>query len=143
MKWKMRELLPKQLLFPVFMWCFLWPPSLGFSWTQTRWLGVVEAAAGTAVLRADVSPSSDVCDNCGGTGRLGDGVVSVECPVCDGTGKPTGHAGHSFRQACPTCDTPDTISKSPALPGMAAPAVKQDAATSGGGSFKRRLFRRR
>lgn len=33
------------------------------------------------------SPVGDKCDNCGGTGRLGDGTVSVKCPVCDGTGK--------------------------------------------------------
>jgi DnaJ-class molecular chaperone len=28
-----------------------------------------------------------VCDNCSGTGKLGDGTVSVICPVCNGTGK--------------------------------------------------------
>lgn len=27
------------------------------------------------------------CDNCDGTGRLGDGTVSVPCPVCGGDGK--------------------------------------------------------
>ena len=32
-------------------------------------------------------PESDVCDNCGGTGQVGDGRVSVVCPVCNGTGK--------------------------------------------------------
>ena len=26
------------------------------------------------------------CRNCNGTGKLSDGSVSVECPVCDGTG---------------------------------------------------------
>jgi hypothetical protein len=30
---------------------------------------------------------STVCDNCNGTGKLGDGTVFVKCPVCDGTGK--------------------------------------------------------
>lgn len=30
---------------------------------------------------------ADSCPNCKGTGRLGDGTVSVECPACDGTGK--------------------------------------------------------
>ena len=30
---------------------------------------------------------SDKCENCGGRGKLGDGVVAVECPVCKGTGK--------------------------------------------------------
>ena len=34
-----------------------------------------------------VTPAGDVCSNCKGTGKLGDGTVSVRCPVCDGTGK--------------------------------------------------------
>jgi len=33
------------------------------------------------------SPLGDQCENCHGTGRLGDGTVSVTCPVCNGTGK--------------------------------------------------------
>ena len=33
------------------------------------------------------TPSSDRCDNCNGTGKVGDGRVSVVCPICDGTGK--------------------------------------------------------
>jgi DnaJ-class molecular chaperone len=33
------------------------------------------------------TPASDKCDNCGGTGKLGDGRIEVKCPVCDGTGK--------------------------------------------------------
>lgn len=32
---------------------------------------------------------SSVCENCSGTGKLGDGTVSVTCPVCNGTGKTT------------------------------------------------------
>ena len=32
-------------------------------------------------------PVSDKCENCNGTGRVGDGTVFVKCPVCDGTGK--------------------------------------------------------
>lgn len=34
-------------------------------------------------------PESDECENCGGSGKVGDGRVFVECPVCDGTGKKT------------------------------------------------------
>lgn len=33
------------------------------------------------------TPDQDACPNCGGRGRLGDGVVTVTCPVCNGTGK--------------------------------------------------------
>ena len=32
-------------------------------------------------------PDGDRCENCGGRGTVGDGRVSVTCPVCDGTGK--------------------------------------------------------
>lgn len=35
------------------------------------------------------NPSPTTCPNCNGTGKLGDGRVSVVCPVCDGTGKVT------------------------------------------------------
>lgn len=34
------------------------------------------------------APVSEVCENCNGTGRVGDSRVSVTCPVCKGTGKP-------------------------------------------------------
>lgn len=33
------------------------------------------------------TPSSDECDNCNGTGKIGDGRIVLECPVCKGTGK--------------------------------------------------------
>jgi len=49
-----------------------------------------------AVLRdrAEVHPSpkppaSDRCENCAGTGIIGDGRVKVQCPECRGTGKKT------------------------------------------------------
>lgn len=32
-------------------------------------------------------PASDKCENCNGTGKVGDGRVFVKCPECDGTGK--------------------------------------------------------
>lgn len=32
-------------------------------------------------------PQPGKCDNCNGTGRLGDGTVSVPCPVCGGDGR--------------------------------------------------------
>ena len=32
-------------------------------------------------------PVGDKCENCNGTGKVGDGRVFVKCPVCDGTGK--------------------------------------------------------
>ena len=32
------------------------------------------------------APGPTKCDNCNGTGRVGDGRVSVPCPVCGGDG---------------------------------------------------------
>lgn len=114
----------KTLLF-VLLLLLAYSPCYCYAWTGREWLGVIEAVAGTVVLRASDTPSSDICENCNGTGELGDGVVSVKCPVCDGTGKPA------------------TIKADPIHPRMEAPAVKQDAATSGGGTYKRGLLRRR
>jgi hypothetical protein len=33
------------------------------------------------------APDDDKCQNCNGTGKVGDGRVSVKCRVCNGTGK--------------------------------------------------------
>jgi hypothetical protein len=33
------------------------------------------------------TPASDKCENCDGTGKLGDGRIVTVCPVCKGTGK--------------------------------------------------------
>ena len=48
-----------------------------------------ETARMVVKLRAtpDATPKV-VCSNCGGSGKLGDGKISVTCPVCNGTGKP-------------------------------------------------------
>lgn len=35
------------------------------------------------------APASDQCDNCDGTGKIGDGRIVMTCPVCKGTGKKT------------------------------------------------------
>ena len=32
-------------------------------------------------------PESDACENCNGTGRIGDGKIIMTCPECRGTGK--------------------------------------------------------
>jgi len=38
---------------------------------------------------APPSPSPDAgrCDNCNGTGKIGDGKIAHTCPACKGTGK--------------------------------------------------------
>ncbi len=40
---------------------------------------------------------SDVCGNCDGTGKIGDGRIVLECPACKGTGKKP--------KTAPTCTT--------------------------------------
>lgn len=34
-------------------------------------------------------PVSGKCDNCNGTGKIGDGRIVMVCPSCNGTGKKT------------------------------------------------------
>ena len=54
---------------------------------------VADMACETARMAVKLSqemtpaPASDKCDNCGGTGKIGDGRIVVTCPVCKGTGK--------------------------------------------------------
>jgi hypothetical protein len=33
------------------------------------------------------APASDACENCNGTGKVGDGRIMNTCQVCKGTGK--------------------------------------------------------
>ena len=35
------------------------------------------------------APVSDICDNCNGVGKVGDGRTMLTCPVCNGSGKKT------------------------------------------------------
>ena len=123
-----------------FMWLLLWPSSSAYSWTASEWLGVVEATAGTAVLRTTTIPSGDTCDDCGGTGRLGDGTVWVKCLACDGTGK---RDRNPDDQAYQTEPPPAKMSTDPSPPGKEAPTVSHDASNSGGAASRRRIFRRR
>ena len=48
-----------------------------------------ETARGVVRLRQMMPPApvSDKCDNCDGTGKIGDGRIVMTCPVCKGTGK--------------------------------------------------------
>jgi hypothetical protein len=56
--------------------------------------GQFSALISAAALATRPSPSptptpapSDVCENCNGTGKLGDGTVFVPCPICGGDGR--------------------------------------------------------
>jgi hypothetical protein len=50
-----------------------------------------ETARMVVQMRQEIPPSpvpeSDTCENCRGTGTLGDGKIAVKCPACAGTGK--------------------------------------------------------
>ena len=48
-----------------------------------------ETARMVVQLRHEIAPSpaSDKCDNCDGTGKIGDGRIVMPCPVCKGTGR--------------------------------------------------------
>jgi hypothetical protein len=44
--------------------------------------------AGTeSVPKPEPKPEPGVCQNCNGKGKLGDGTISVPCPVCGGDGR--------------------------------------------------------
>ena len=66
-----------------------------------------EAARLVVQLRQEAppapAPASDTCDNCAGTGRLGDnGRIVTICPVCKGTGKKAQAAANCPTGKCPT-----------------------------------------
>jgi DnaJ-class molecular chaperone len=48
-----------------------------------------ETARMVTQLRQEIAPTpvSDECENCDGTGKIGDGKIVMTCPVCRGTGK--------------------------------------------------------
>lgn len=48
-----------------------------------------ETARMVVQLRQEIAPTpaSETCENCHGTGKLGDGRITVQCPTCKGTGK--------------------------------------------------------
>jgi hypothetical protein len=48
-----------------------------------------ETARMVVKLRHEIAPApkSDKCENCDGTGKLGDGRIVTVCPICKGTGK--------------------------------------------------------
>lgn len=48
-----------------------------------------ETARMVVQLRKEIAPTptSDKCENCDGTGKIGDGRIVLPCPACKGTGK--------------------------------------------------------
>ena len=56
-------------------------------YAQGVWSWAIAIEAGSPQPKPAPQPNSGECDNCRGTGRLGDGTVSVPCPVCGGDGR--------------------------------------------------------
>lgn len=58
---------------------------------QANFLPTTSAVTGVWSTTDAASPIApdDRCENCQGTGRLGDGRVETTCPECGGTGKKT------------------------------------------------------
>ena len=50
-------------------------------------LHIAHEAPPLKVPSPDKPDQGDTCDECGGTGKLGDGTVFVKCGACNGTGK--------------------------------------------------------
>lgn len=50
-------------------------------------LGITASESNPSPAPNPTPAPSGKCENCNGTGRLGDGTVSVPCPVCGGDGK--------------------------------------------------------
>lgn len=50
-----------------------------------------ETARMVVLMRQEIAPApaSDKCQNCDGTGKIGDGRIVLQCPVCKGTGRAT------------------------------------------------------
>lgn len=44
-------------------------------------------------------PADNKCENCDGTGKVGDGRIVATCPVCRGTGK-------KLKSVCTNCENP-------------------------------------
>lgn len=59
----------------------------GFDYTAAVSAGVPLYKRSGASPLTPPTPDDGLCDNCKGKGRLGDGVVTKICPVCNGTGK--------------------------------------------------------
>ncbi len=58
---------------------------------QNRSIATVARAYAIAAKNPEIDQliDRDKCEDCGGTGKVGDGVVEAMCLRCDGTGKPT------------------------------------------------------
>jgi hypothetical protein len=88
-------------------------------------------------------PSSGECENCAGTGKLGDGTITLTCTVCNGTGKKVNSKPQA--EPDPVVSEPDR-SEATVVDDTPAPAARVDPARGAAAPVAkpaRRLFRRR
>lgn len=67
--------------------------------TAAAVLATYRASKPTPVTPPSPPAPSGQCDNCNGTGRLGDGTISLPCPVCGGDGKLNGDTAPEAKPA--------------------------------------------
>lgn len=61
-------------------------------------------SGGDTPAPAPTPNNSDVCSNCNGKGKVGDGTVMFPCVVCDGTGKVKGSTSNASTGSTSTSD---------------------------------------
>lgn len=78
-------------------------PDIADGWSYAIGGSVLSVVGNDDQPRPQPTPG-DVCENCGGTGKLpGDGKIFPACPECDGTGKPKKQQAPTFSTSCPGC----------------------------------------
>lgn len=114
---------------------------------------IIAAEIGLASIAAVVPPTpvpSGKCENCGGTGKVGDGTVSVPCAVCDGDG----YTGFSLDlPPFPAAESPPATIEAPSPPASQEPVARRNSASlscasgscgvSGGMTLLERIKQRR
>ena len=76
------------------------------------------------------SPSGDICGECAGSGRVGDGVIMFKCDACNGTGRV-----QSCYEELPSEILWDALENA----GTAVAAEDDCLVTSGGRTFRREM----
>jgi hypothetical protein len=112
------------------------------------WTPLIATSLMSKSLAAERAPTppGGACRNCNGRGQVGDGVVAITCPVCQGAGR-TAPAAQSKSGGAPTAPRSDCASGMCFAPSVrrTTPTAPSTASTSRTRCFsqtpQRRLFR--
>jgi hypothetical protein len=88
-------------------------------------LHVARLAPPLKVPSPDKPDQGDACSECGGTGKLGDGVIALTCGACNGTGRKPAAAFDTPASAAAFQAEPQPLTKTV----KAAPAAPKDGRT--------------